>query len=108
MGFNTLAILFQSSVSEFTAMLVLHHGNSLYQMIQLFFVIILTSIFNGTVLAQLKPPITMKKAPAKGTFDFYHGLSPKSLKNFPVGPSLPIIAYLTIGSAASSTVLYPV
>jgi len=55
MGFNTLAILFQSSLGGFTAMLVLFHGNSLYQMIQLFFVIILTSIFNGTVLAQLKP-----------------------------------------------------
>jgi len=55
MGFNTLAILFQSSLGGFAAMLVLKHGNSLYQMVQLFFVIILTSIFNGTVLAQLKP-----------------------------------------------------
>ena len=55
MGFNTLAILGQSSLGGFAAMLVLHHGNSLYQMIQLFFVIILTSIFNGTVLAQMKP-----------------------------------------------------
>ena len=55
MGFNTLAILFQSPLGGFAAMTVLFHGNSLFQMIQLFLVIILTSIFNGTVLAQLKP-----------------------------------------------------
>jgi len=55
MGFNTLAILGQSSLGGFAAMVVLFHGNTLTQMIQLFFVIILTSIFNGTVLAQMKP-----------------------------------------------------
>lgn len=59
MGFNTLAILGQSSLGGFTAMVVLYHGNSLYQMIQLFFVIILTSIFNGTVLAQMKPKFVL-------------------------------------------------
>ncbi len=37
----------------------------------------------------------------------YQPVSPSSLKNFPVTPSLSSVAYLTITVAASSTFLYP-
>ncbi len=57
MGFNTLGVLFQSSLGGFAAMLILMHGNAPLQMIQLFFVVICCSIFNGTVLAQMKPKV---------------------------------------------------
>lgn len=57
MGFNTLAILLQSGLGGFAAMLILQHGNSITQMVQLFFVVITCSIFNGTVLAQMKPKV---------------------------------------------------
>jgi hypothetical protein len=57
MGFNTLAILMQSGLGGFAAMLILQHGNSIPQMIQLFFVVITCSVFNGTVLAQMKPKV---------------------------------------------------
>ncbi|PZR23777.1 MAG: hypothetical protein DI539_02050 [Flavobacterium psychrophilum] len=57
MGFNTLAVLLQSGLGGFAAMLILQHGNTIPQMIQLFFVVITCSIFNGTVLAQMKPKV---------------------------------------------------
>lgn len=54
-GFNTLAILFQSCWGSVAAMTVVKNGNTPIQMMQLFFVVVLCSIFNGSVLAQLKP-----------------------------------------------------
>ncbi|RDI08544.1 hypothetical protein [Flavobacterium sp. AG291] len=57
MGFNTLAVLLQSGLGGFAAMLILQHGNSVAQMVQLFFVVITCSVFNGTVLAQMKPQV---------------------------------------------------
>jgi hypothetical protein len=57
MGFNTLAVLLQSGLGGFAAMLILQHGNSPLQMVQLFFVVIFCSIFNGTVLAQMSPKV---------------------------------------------------
>ena len=57
MGFNTLAVLLQSGLGGVAAMLILQHGNSPLQMIQLFFVVIFCSVFNGTVLAQMAPKV---------------------------------------------------
>ena len=37
----------------------------------------------------------------------YHGTSPSSLKNFPVGPSASIVASFTMGFAPSAAVLNP-
>ena len=56
-GFNTIAILFQSCWGSAVAMYVLKNGNSPAQMVQLFFVVILCMIFNGSVLSQQKPKI---------------------------------------------------
>lgn len=56
-GFNTIAILFQSCWGSVAAMVVLQNGVSPRQMIQLFFVVILCMVFNGSVLSQQKPKI---------------------------------------------------
>lgn len=60
MGNNTLSILGLSCLGGIAAMLVLMNGNSLFQMVQLFLVVIACSGFNGTVLAQLKPAVIFK------------------------------------------------
>lgn len=60
MGNNTLSILGLSCLGGIAAMLVLMNGNSLFQMVQLFLVVIACSGFNGTVLAQLKPTVIFK------------------------------------------------
>jgi hypothetical protein len=56
-GFNTIAILFQSCWGSAAAMVILQNGNSPGQMVQLFFVVILCMVFNGCVLSQQKPKI---------------------------------------------------
>ena len=56
-GFNTIAILFQSCLGSVAAMVVLQNGTSPAQMIQLFFTVILCMVFNGSVLSQKKPKI---------------------------------------------------
>jgi len=56
-GFNTIAILFQSCLGSVAAMVVLQNGVSLSQMVQLFFVVILCMGFNASVLSQQKPKI---------------------------------------------------
>lgn len=56
-GFNTIAILFQSCWGSVAAMVVLQNGVSPRQMIQLFFVVILCMVFNSSVLSQQKPKI---------------------------------------------------
>ena len=56
-GFNTLAVLFQSCWGSVAAMTVLQNGASPRQMVQLFFVVILCMVFNGSVLAQQKPKV---------------------------------------------------
>lgn len=57
LGFTTLGILGQSCLGSIAAMLVLMNGTSPSQMIQLFFIIILTMGFNGAVLAQQPPKL---------------------------------------------------
>lgn len=57
MGFNTLAILSASCLGSIAAMLILQNGNSLGQMIQLFFVVIACTFFNGSILSQQKPKV---------------------------------------------------
>lgn len=57
MGFNALAVMVQSCIGGIAAMMVLHNGASPAQMIQLFFVVILASGFNGAVLSQQKPKL---------------------------------------------------
>jgi len=56
-GFNTIAVLFQSCFGSAAAMLVLKNGVSPAQMVQLFFVVILCMLFNVSVLSQQKPKI---------------------------------------------------
>lgn len=60
MGNNTLSILGLSCLGGIAAMLVLMNGNSVFQMVQLFLVVVACSGFNGTVLAQLKPSVIFK------------------------------------------------
>jgi hypothetical protein len=60
MGNNTLSILGLSCLGGIAAMLVLMNGNSLFQMFQLFLVVVACAGFNGTVLAQLKPTFIFK------------------------------------------------
>lgn len=60
MGNNTLSILGLSCYGGITAMLVLMNGTSFIQMLQLFFVIIACSGFNGAVLSQLKASFIFK------------------------------------------------
>ncbi|WP_294823398.1 hypothetical protein [uncultured Flavobacterium sp.] len=57
MGFNALAVMVQSCIGGIAAMLVLQNGSSPAQMLQLFFVVILASGFNGAVLSQQKPKL---------------------------------------------------
>lgn len=57
MGFNALAVMVQSCIGGIAAMVVLQNGSSPVQMIQLFFVVILSSGFNGAVLSQQKPKL---------------------------------------------------
>lgn len=54
-GFNTIAILFQSCFGSAAAMVVLQNGTKPFQMIQLFFVVVLCMVFNASVLSQQKP-----------------------------------------------------
>lgn len=54
-GFNTIALLFQSCWGSAAAMVVLQNGTSPKQMVQLFFVVILCMGFNAAVLSQQKP-----------------------------------------------------
>lgn len=56
-GFNTIAILFQSCFGSAVAMVVLQNGVSPSQMVQLFFVVILCMGFNASVLSQQKPKV---------------------------------------------------
>ena len=56
-GFNTIAVLFQSCWGSAAAMYVLQNGTSPLQMVQLFFVVILCMIFNAAVLSQQKPKV---------------------------------------------------
>jgi len=55
MGFNALAVMVQSCIGGIAAMTVLQNGSSPLQMVQLFLVVIVSSFFNGSVLAQQKP-----------------------------------------------------
>ncbi|MDV6167600.1 hypothetical protein R1T16_04140 [Flavobacterium sp. DG1-102-2] len=54
-GFNTIAILFQSCFGSAAAMVVLQNGTAPLQMAQLFFVVILCMVFNASVLSQQMP-----------------------------------------------------
>ena len=56
-GFNTIAVLFQSCFGSAAAMVVLQNGVSPSQMLQLFFVVILCMGFNAGVLSQQKPKV---------------------------------------------------
>lgn len=56
-GFNTIAILFQSCWGSAAAAVILQNGNSPRQMLQLFFVVTLCMVFNGSVLSQQKPKL---------------------------------------------------
>ncbi|KOS04836.1 hypothetical protein AM493_01335 [Flavobacterium akiainvivens] len=53
-GFNTIAVLFQSCWGSIAAMVILQNGTSLPQFIQLFFTVILCMAFNAAVLSQQK------------------------------------------------------
>jgi len=57
MGFNALAVMVQSCIGGIAAMMVLQNGSTPAQMVQLFFVVILASGFNGAVLSQQKPKL---------------------------------------------------
>lgn len=56
-GFNAIAILFQSCLGSAAAMVILQNGTSAAQMIQLFFPVAFCMVFNGCVLSQRKPKI---------------------------------------------------
>jgi hypothetical protein len=52
-----ITVLVQSCVGGIAAMAVLMNGTNLAQMVQLFFVVILSIGFNGTILSQQKPRV---------------------------------------------------
>ncbi|MES2812896.1 MAG: hypothetical protein V4670_10545 [Bacteroidota bacterium] len=54
LGFTTLAIIGQSCLGGAAAMYILQNGVSLFQMIQLAFVVLACSFANGAILAQQK------------------------------------------------------
>ena len=54
---STLGVLVQSCIGGIAAMAVLENGNSLMQMIQLFFVVMLAVGYNGAILSQQKPKV---------------------------------------------------
>lgn len=58
MGCIATGVLVQSIFGAIAAMYVLHHGNHLFQMIQLFVVVAVSMGFNGAVLSQQKPKTT--------------------------------------------------
>lgn len=58
-GFNTLAVLFQSCLGSVAAMLILQNGTDFWQIFQLFFNVMLCMLFNGSVLAQQKPKLVL-------------------------------------------------
>ncbi len=60
MGFSTISVLAQSCLGGIAAMLILMNGTSLQQMVQLFFVVVSCSLFNGSVLSQQKPKLIFK------------------------------------------------
>jgi len=50
-----LGILVQSCVGGITAMTILMHGTGMWEMIQLFFVVIVCLAFNGSIISVQKP-----------------------------------------------------
>jgi hypothetical protein len=52
-----ITVLVQSCVGGIAAMAILMNGTGLMQMVQLFFVVILSIGFNGTILSQQKPKV---------------------------------------------------
>lgn len=54
-GYSTMGILSQSCMGSVAAMTILQNGTNLWEMIQLFFVIVSCMMFNGAVLSQQKP-----------------------------------------------------
>ncbi len=54
LGFTTLAIIGQSCLGGAAAMYILQNGVSLFQMIQLTFVVLACSFVNGAILSQQK------------------------------------------------------
>ena len=60
MGYSGLSILGLSCLGGTAAMLILMHGNSLFQMVQLFFVVVGCGLFNGAVLSLQNPKFIFK------------------------------------------------
>lgn len=52
---STIGVLVQSCIGGIAAMKVLEHGTSLFQMMQLFLVVVLAIMYNGAILSQQKP-----------------------------------------------------
>jgi hypothetical protein len=57
LGFNTLGILAQSCLGSIAAMTILMNGTRPLQIVELFFVIILSMGFNVMVLSQQSPKV---------------------------------------------------
>jgi hypothetical protein len=56
-GYSALAVILSSCIGSAAALVILMNGHDVFQMVQLFLVVVVCMTYNATVLAQLKPKI---------------------------------------------------
>jgi hypothetical protein len=56
-GYSALAVILSSCIGSAAALVILMNGHDVFQMVQLFIVVVVCMAYNATVLAQLKPKI---------------------------------------------------
>ncbi len=56
-GYSAIAVILSSCLGSAAALVILMNGHDVFQMIQLFLVVVVCMGYNATVLAQLKPKI---------------------------------------------------
>lgn len=56
-GYSALAVILSSCIGSAAALVILMNGHDVFQMVQLFLVVMVCMGYNATVLAQLKPKI---------------------------------------------------
>ncbi|HSI69099.1 MAG TPA: hypothetical protein VK941_02625 [Gillisia sp.] len=56
-GYSALAVILSSCIGSAAALVILMNGHDVFQMVQLFIVVVVCMGYNATVLAQLKPKI---------------------------------------------------
>lgn len=56
-GYSALAVILSSCIGSAAALVILMNGHDVFQMVQLFLVVVVCMGYNATVLANLRPKI---------------------------------------------------